>query len=162
MAPRPRPLADRFWEKVDRSDPGGCWLWTGAAKGTTGYGNFKVRSYVAESAHVVAWQLAHGGQPPDGFDVCHTCDVRLCVNPAHLVLGSHLENQRDMAAKGRATRYRAAWTHCVRGHAFTPENTLVSKSGKRGCRECRREYHQRRDAARPKRQKTRADGGHWA
>jgi len=33
---------------------------------------------------------------------------------------------------------RAATTHCCRGHAYTPENTLLNGEGWRYCRECNR------------------------
>lgn len=43
----------------------------------------------------------HFGSIPSGMEVCHRCDVMRCVNPAHLFIGTHTENVRDCAAKGR-------------------------------------------------------------
>lgn len=96
-----RPLAERFNEKVDRS--GGhhaCHLWTGGKDGV-GYGRISVppRSFMA--AHRLSWELASGQPIPDGLWVLHRCDVRACVNPAHLFLGTVQDNHDDMWAKGR-------------------------------------------------------------
>ncbi len=91
----------RFWQKVDRSGgPSTCWLWTGTIS-STGYGDFHWPG--GTKAHRFAYSLTFG-PIPDGLLVCHSCDVTLCVNPAHLFLGTHKDNSRDMTAKGRGPR----------------------------------------------------------
>lgn len=128
-----RPLAERFWEKVQRSD--GCWTWT-ACRNALGYGSIqygKPRKVVL--AHRVAWELAHGAPPGRDVEVCHSCDNPSCVRPDHLFLGTHLDNMRDMYAKGRRTPALSKRMHCHAGHEYTPENTRIYR-GYRCCRKC--------------------------
>lgn len=93
-------LAERFWSKVD-VDPDGCWLWN-ASLSDKGYGKIGLggrgRGHVP--AHRVSWELANG-PIPDGLWVLHRCDVRRCVRPDHLFLGTVTDNQLDMARKER-------------------------------------------------------------
>lgn len=96
----PSSLVDRFWRHVDRTASDGCWPWNGATIGK-GYGWFAVSSAKREYAHRVAYQLSAGVTLRPGECVCHHCDNPICVNPAHLFVGSHADNVRDRDLKGR-------------------------------------------------------------
>ena len=85
-----------FWARIDRSGgDGSCWEWQGPLR--DGYGN-TVR-FGMNGAHRVAWFLTHGD--PGKLHVLHDCDNPRCCNPAHLHLGTHQDNMRDMVARGR-------------------------------------------------------------
>lgn len=75
----------------------GCWLWT-ASSAKSGYGDFRLgRHYLAHRASYEGFV----GPIPQGMHVLHKCDVRLCVNPSHLFVGTNKENIDDSVKKGR-------------------------------------------------------------
>lgn len=75
-----------------------CWIWTGGTS-SDGYGKVK-RKGKSVRAHRVFYEH-FVGNIPDGMFVCHTCDTPLCVNPAHLWVGTHAQNEKDKDVKGR-------------------------------------------------------------
>lgn len=87
----------RFWNKVNKEGPNGCWEWVGKIKvgKEGGYGIFRDMR-----AHRYSWELFNG-LIPDKLIICHKCDNRKCVNPDHLFLGTQFDNMKDMTKKGR-------------------------------------------------------------
>jgi hypothetical protein len=92
---------ERFLAKVCPESNGGCWLWRGLIR-PDGYGGTSLDGK-PQSAHRAAWILFRGEIGP-GLLVCHKCDVRACVNPEHLFLGTYTDNARDREEKGRSMR----------------------------------------------------------
>ncbi|MGI9345527.1 MAG: HNH endonuclease [Gammaproteobacteria bacterium] len=78
----------------------GCWLWLGAVN-DSGYGSMW-NDKKAIGAHRLMWIALHGPIPFTIF-VCHRCDVRSCINPEHLFLGTNQDNIQDMLIKNRSS-----------------------------------------------------------
>lgn len=76
----------------------GCWGWKFKLS-PNGYTKFRYGGSCT-SGHRVSWMIHNGAIPP-GMFVCHICDVKSCVNPEHLFIGTHNDNMRDMVKKGR-------------------------------------------------------------
>lgn len=96
-----RPLAERFWEKVQKTE--GCWLWLGCCK-PKGRARFRIDAQQPMGyAARVSWELAYGPVPP-GLHVLHHCDNPGCVRPDHLFLGTQADNVHDMERKGRGRK----------------------------------------------------------
>ena len=92
----------RFWPRVDKSaGHDACWPWTGSVS-THGYGTLHMLGRYW-GAHKAAYFFSHG-PVPDGLQVRHTCDNRICCNPAHLLIGTIQDNMNDKKARGRSPK----------------------------------------------------------
>lgn len=95
---------ERFNSKWTPEPFSGCWLWLGWTN-CNGYGEIHTgRPYGKIQAHRLSWIL-HKGEIPAGMQVLHHCDVRPCVNPDHLWLGTNDDNARDKLLKNRQSRF---------------------------------------------------------
>jgi len=149
---------DRFWNKVDKTDS--CWLWTGA-KSSSGYGHLNINKKTIK-AHRFSYEM-HFGKFDLNKIILHSCDNPLCVNPAHLSLGTKKDNGADMASKNRA--YNQKKTHCPKGHEYTEENTYVfispsTNKSRRQCRQCMTKWESYNRWNKTKRKMTTLAGSH--
>lgn len=88
---------DKFWSLVDKTDD--CWIWRGSLTSKTcHYGRicFNQKRY---QAHRLSYYLS--GKPwLVNSVICHLCNNKQCVNPDHLILGSHATNHRLIVDDG--------------------------------------------------------------
>lgn len=105
------PLMERIAAKTKRNQETGCLEWTGSTD-AHGYGQIKVPDgnggWRGGRPTRIVWEVTYGPIPP-GKSVCHHCDNRLCLEPAHLFVGSNAENMADRNAKERQARGERQW-----------------------------------------------------
>lgn len=106
-----------IWVRIQkrlRKAESGCWLYTGHVNPLTGYVQISYHSQRSKAHHLA--YMANKGPIPEGQVVMHSCDVRHCLNPDHLSLGTQSENIIDAVKKGR--QFHRAKTHCPAGHSY--------------------------------------------
>ncbi len=93
----------KFWARVHipNGEPNACWTWTGPRHSLTGRGLFSGPVKLVQ-AHRYAYERINGPIIPASLFVLHTCGNgdKGCVNPAHLYVGTQLDNMRDRKARG--------------------------------------------------------------
>ena len=125
----PAEWTDRFLARIEVM-PDGCWR-RGIGQG---YGRCHGPDGRLAATHRLSYEL-FVGPIPDGLVIDHLCRNPACVNPAHLEPVTVRENiLRGIGPSAICARR----THCVNGHPFDDENTLITEGGKRRCRECNR------------------------
>lgn len=108
LASRRDEIISRIHERVSVEDrgfvldkqPSPCHIWTGPDSGTGrggGYGRMSLNSQTV-AVHIVVYTHFYG-YIPGKKQVDHKCNQRLCCNPAHLEMVSHLTNQRRRAER---------------------------------------------------------------
>jgi len=119
----------RHIKQEDRGYRTVCWIRsTGICKGD--YSQVRVHG-ILRMAHCVAWELVNGPIPAK-LQLDHLCRVRNCVNPEHL----EPITQRINILRGESfAAKKAAQTHCIHGHEFTPENLYLDRRGRK-CKTC--------------------------
>ena len=134
-------VLEKFESKVDRS--GDCHLWTGCTN-KAGYGQIKIKGKQF-GTHVVAAKIKFGM-----FDervlVRHSCNVKACCNPDHLLLGTEKDNHDDAVRDGLMPWQKQ--THCKNGHPFSGDNLYFVNGKHRRCRTCSRERQRVQNAKR--------------
>jgi hypothetical protein len=109
----------RLWAKIDVRGPGECWPWT-ASLSSTGYGQINQNGKPQRAHRAVlleAWPFFPHGT---SYHACHSCDNKLCCNPAHLYWGTRSDNMRDSRDRNRVggrQKLTAEQADVIRGSA---------------------------------------------
>lgn len=100
----------RFLSHIEKVSSG-CWIWTGAKSGVPGYPQYAYGRYAVTTrplyfkiAHRFSYEFANG-PIPQGLEIDHKCQVKLCVNPDHLEVVTHQENCRRRPRSGRIPKF---------------------------------------------------------
>ena len=119
----------RFFLKYQRNEGNQCWLWTGGtiiSRLGEKYGYFRLGKEMW-LAHRVQYFLTTGIDPGEK-EVCHSCDVTLCVNPKHLWLGTSRENKGDSLEKGR----KPSGVNCSQAKLTLEQVKMIRESPEQG------------------------------
>jgi Autographiviridae endonuclease len=103
----------------------GCWLWCSESK--SNYPTITINN-VARRANRVMYEL-HKGSIPKNYEVLHSCDIKCCVNPDHLSVGTHLQNMQEASQRKRFNSRRGSANNLAR---LTETQVLAIRADPRG------------------------------
>jgi len=128
-----------FFNKI-QFDLFGCWRWT-ASLSPSGYPGLNISSHRTGRAHRIAYEHFKG-PIPKGMHVHHVCEVKVCVNPDHLMIMTPREHKAYHLPE-----------ECKHGHPLKGDNIQIEKMNYRGekrfrvrCKQCRHDKDNRRNA----------------
>lgn len=98
---------ERFWSKVDKRGPDECWLWTGSVN-KDGYGSFRRQGYKYVASRLSLQLSQKMPKPHEGILCLHSCDNRMCCNPAHLRWGTYKDNAKDKKERNHVWREKSS------------------------------------------------------
>lgn len=138
----PKPLKEKILDGCIPEPNSGCWLWLKSTRyfgyGSVGIGSMTDGTRASVPAHRASFEAFVRPIRP-GEVIRHKCDVPSCVNPDHLLAGTHADNVADKMLRGR--HHYTKRTHCKNGHPFSSENTRKRTDGGRRCLTCERNHH---------------------
>jgi hypothetical protein len=107
-------------------DENGCWIWK---KGLSSNGYAIITLPGSKRAHAsrVSYETFVGPMP-DEMEACHTCDMPACICPWHLFPGTHQENMRDSALKGRARQPKPQYGINHKRAVFDTETVIAIRT----------------------------------
>jgi hypothetical protein len=128
-------LLERMLGKIIVDSVTDCWVWQGG-KNNINYGLMRDGKKM-RTVHRVSYEEHSQTKIPIGMSILHSCDNTLCANPAHLTMGTHQQNMRDMFAKGRAKPFggvgmrgkKQPRTTCMHCNRSIPNNIYTKCHG---------------------------------
>ena len=94
-------LKSKFFDHIQPEPMSGCWLWDGTVD-RDGYGVIQYKPKFI-LAHRWSYEFYVGKISP-GLLVRHNCDNPGCCNPSHLLVGTHVDNNKDRDRRNRQAK----------------------------------------------------------